>query len=333
MNFPMAFVNAGLRIRRLSYPLKFLAVELGFFSSVVKVRRWVKYVRKVVPPVVKAREEAARTDPEYEKPNDFIQWLYEDTAANEKSSTTVDDLGVHPLFATMAAVHTTTMNLVNVVHHLAWYPEYTAELREEVDRVWDENGGNINNGNTAKLDKLDSYIMEASRHGNFKRSKLPPPIYIIEHTDRPSVNIDRNITSPSGFTFSSGLHLPQGTSFALDVTGQEMDPVLWGNPYLFQPFRFSTMRAEAEAKGERKIWFTSTNPATAMQFGYGKHSCPGRGFGTLMLKIFLATLVREWDVVPLEWREGRHNFPHSVDRGTVSMPPCDVKLRFRRRKV
>jgi cytochrome P450 len=142
------------------------------------------------------------------------------------------------------------------------------------------------------------------------------------------VNLDRNITSKNGFTFSNGLHLRHGACFAMDITGQEMDPDLWGDPYKFVPFRFSDARARA-GPGDRKIWFTSTSPKDAMQFGYGKHSCPGRGFATLMLKIFLATLLHDFEVEPLEGFE----FPNQVDRGTVSTPPTDVKLRFKKRKV
>lgn len=106
-----------------------------------------------------------------------------------------------------------------------------------------------------------------------------------------------------------------------------MDPELWGDPYEFLPFRFSDARARA-GPGDRKIWFTSTSTKDAMQFGFGKHSCPGRGFATLMIKIFLATLLREYDVEPLEGEP----FPKAVDRGTISSPPVDVKLRFRRRQ-
>lgn len=142
------------------------------------------------------------------------------------------------------------------------------------------------------------------------------------------VNMDRNITSKNGFTFSNGLHLRRGACFAFDITGQEMDPALWGDPHKFVPFRFSDARARA-APGDRKVWFTSTSPKDAMQFGYGKHSCPGRGFATLMLKIFLATMLHEMEVEPLEGAE----FPNQIDRGTVSAPPTDVKLRFRKRQL
>jgi len=48
-----------------------------------------------------------------------------------------------------------------------------------------------------------------------------------------------------------------------------------------------------------------------------------------MLKIFLATLLHEFEVEPLEGFE----FPKQVDRGTVSTPRTDVKLRFKKRKV
>ena len=154
---------------------------------------------------------------------------------------------------------------------------------------------------------------------------LPLPLTIL--LTEPIVNLDRGITAKNGFTFSNGLHLRRGACFAFDITGQEMDPALWGDPYEFVPFRFSDARARA-GPSDRKIWFTSTSPKDAMQFGYGKHSCPGRGFATLMLKIFVATLLHEYDVEPLDGM----GFPKQVDRGTVSMPPTNVKLRFRKRR-
>jgi len=167
--FPIDVFTAGLKLRRLTYPFKVLAVELGLMPEAVKVRSWMKYVRQNVPPVLRTREIASQNDPTYKKPNDFIQWLY-DSAIVPDSNRSVDSLGAQTLFAMSAAVHTTSMNLVNVIHHIAWFPEHNSVLREEVDMVWAESNGNINSSNAAQLDKLDSYIMEASRHGNFKRS-------------------------------------------------------------------------------------------------------------------------------------------------------------------
>jgi hypothetical protein len=327
INFPMNLITAGLKLRKLTYSFKVLAVELGLMPEAAKVRSWVKYARQAVPPVLRAREEASQNDSTYKKPNDFIQWRY-DSILGTPSKRNVESVGVETLFIMSAAVHTTAMNLVNVIHHIAWFPEHNAALRKEIDRVWAESNGNINSSNAAQLDKLDSYIMEASRHGNFKRSNISYYLLTVTLLTDQTVNLDRNITSKNGFTFSNGLHLRRGACFAMDTTGQEMDPALWGDPYKFVPFRFSDARARA-GPGDRKIWFTSTSPKDAMQFGYGKHSCPGRGFATLMLKIFLATLLHDFDVEPLEGAD----FPKQVDRGTVSGPPTDVKLRFRKRKV
>jgi len=325
-NFPMDLVTAGLKLHKLIYPFKALSVELGLMPEAVKVRSWVKYARQAVFPVLGAREQASQMDSTYKKPNDFIQWRY-DSLIGPHSKRNMESVGAETLFTMSAAVHTTAMNLVNVIHHIAWFPEHNAALRGEIDRVWAESNGHINSSNAAQLDKLDSYIMEASRHGNFKRSTFSS-YSINPFADRKIVNLDRNITSKKGFTFSNGLHLRYSAYFAIDTTSQEMNPALWGDPYKFVPFRFSDARAKA-GPGDRKIWFTSTSPKDAMQFGYGKQSCPGRGFATLMLKIFLATLLHEFEVEPLEGAE----FPKQVDRGTVSGPPTDVKLRFRKRKV
>ena len=168
--FPMDVNSAGLKLRKMTYPAKVLAVEFGLMPEAVKVRSWIKYANKAVKPILQTREQANKDDPTYKKPDDFLQWLY-DHVGGPNSRGGESSFGAMTLFAMSAAVHTTGMNLVNVIHHIAWFPEHNQVLREEIDMVWGDNNGNINGSNVAQLDKLDSYIMEASRHGNFKRSE------------------------------------------------------------------------------------------------------------------------------------------------------------------
>jgi hypothetical protein len=102
----------------MTYLFKVLAVELGLLPEAAKVRGWIKYTNKAVPPVLKAREQASQNDPTFEKPNDFIQWLH-DYAIRQNLKESAFPFGAMTLVAMSAAVHTTSMNLVNVVHHIA----------------------------------------------------------------------------------------------------------------------------------------------------------------------------------------------------------------------
>jgi hypothetical protein len=172
--FPMDINAAGIKLRKMTDPVKVPAVELGLMPEAAKVRKGIKYTNKAISPVLEAGEQASKNDPTFKKPNDFIQWLH-DYATGQNSKESAFPFGTVTLGAMSAAVHTTSMNLVNVIHHIAWFPEHIDTLREEIDRVWAESNGNINSSNVAQLDKLDSYIMEASRHGTFKRGKNASP--------------------------------------------------------------------------------------------------------------------------------------------------------------
>jgi hypothetical protein len=47
---------AGIKLRKMTYLFKVLAVELGLLPEAAKVRGWIKYTNKAVLPVLKARE-------------------------------------------------------------------------------------------------------------------------------------------------------------------------------------------------------------------------------------------------------------------------------------
>ena len=115
--------------------------------------------------------------------------------------------------------------------------------------------------------------------------------------------------------------------FALDVPSMEMDPKLWDRPEQFQPFRFSEIRARGGDQAN-KLYFASTNPNNAMHFGHGRHSCPGRSFASLIMKIFLAVILHEYDVKPEEGAE----FPKPMESGPVQRARSDVYLLFRKRQ-
>jgi cytochrome P450 len=68
-------------------------------------------------------------------------------------------------------------------------------------------------------------------------------------------------------------------------------------------------------------------------FGYGKHACPGRPFGTLLVKDIMAYIVSKWDVRLAGGRTGR---PGNVHLDFMVMPPVpplgDLEVEFRLRK-
>jgi cytochrome P450 len=71
----------------------------------------------------------------------------------------------------MAAIHTTSIDATAAIYDLAAYPEYAAPLREEIQKVLNEDGHDIDdNGflrlkksSMPKLWKLDSFPKESQR--------------------------------------------------------------------------------------------------------------------------------------------------------------------------
>jgi cytochrome P450 len=71
----------------------------------------------------------------------------------------------------MAAIHTTSMATTAAIYDLATYPEYIAPLREEIQKVLDEDGYDVGEdgflrlkkSSMPKLWKLDSFLKESQR--------------------------------------------------------------------------------------------------------------------------------------------------------------------------
>jgi cytochrome P450 len=71
----------------------------------------------------------------------------------------------------MAAIHTTSMAVTLAVYDLATYPECIAPLREEIQKVLDEDGHDVDDdglmrlkrSSMPKLWKLDSFLKESQR--------------------------------------------------------------------------------------------------------------------------------------------------------------------------
>ena len=72
-----------------------------------KLQQRRKDLADLIKPVVAARKEAARTNSDYQEPDDMLQWVINDMVKRGKSD--VADLAHHQLTITGAALHTTTM--------------------------------------------------------------------------------------------------------------------------------------------------------------------------------------------------------------------------------
>jgi len=104
-----------------------------------------------------------------------------------------------------------------------------------------------------------------------------------------TVGMPRIVREP--FTFSDGTYLPKGAYVAVPTYAIHSDGSNYPDPTSFVPFRFVD---KAKTTGH-KVDITATS-TEFLEFGHGRHACPGRFFAATELKLMLALIVMKYDV-------------------------------------
>ncbi|KAF8852075.1 cytochrome P450 monooxygenase [Acephala macrosclerotiorum] len=255
---------------------------------------------RLLKPILEERLQQMQ-DPNFEPPVDMIQFMYSHSANKIGDA----DYQSHmQMIVSLAAIHTTAMNITHVIYDLAAHPEYITPLREELESVLKEDGGVLEKTSMTKLKKMDSFLKESQR--------MNPPISLTRQTT-------------SDITLSDGLFIPKGTHTAVSSLGINYDAATYPSPYEFQPFRFSNLRSQPG--NENKYQFVTTS-AESIAFGHGTHACPGRFFASNEIKVIFAGLLMRYDI---KLKEGMGR-PANARGKTRIGPDTRAKVLFRRRQ-
>jgi hypothetical protein len=158
-NYTIVLSNAVQAIKHIRPWLRpFLAPRL---PEIAKLRAMEARATKHLEPIVRERMEAEKNDPNWQKPEDMMQWLLNRGA--EHGAVTVEQLAKMQLGLIFAAIHTTTMTATNIIYTLAVTPEYIQPLREEIRNAMNDNDGQITTRALQQMVKLDSYMKEVTR--------------------------------------------------------------------------------------------------------------------------------------------------------------------------
>ena len=95
------------------------------------------------------------------------------------------------------------------------------------------------------------------------------------------------------FTFSDGTVVPKGSFVLVPMHAMYTDNDIFPNAEKFDAFRFSRLR---DIKGQEKRHQFVTTSTTHINFGHGKHACPGRFFASHEIKLLLAYTLLNYDV-------------------------------------
>jgi len=130
---------------------------------------------------------------------------------------------------------------------------------------------------------------------------------------------------PEGIDLSDGTHLPPGTKVLSPLAGVARDDRFYASADTFDPFRFFRMRQQSDEDANR--WQLTSLSDTSLNFGAGKHACPGRFFAGNTIKMMLAYLLLHFD---LKLKDGQDR-PQPMTLMMTKTPNPKGEIMLRRR--
>ncbi|KAL6716503.1 hypothetical protein ACLMJK_006070 [Lecanora helva] len=286
----------------------YLAQAVALRYLVPEVKQRMAYIQRKNP------------DPSYgsEEPKDMLMWIV--IAAMQRGDPNADQpekIAQGLLFLMLGGIHTSILTTVNVLLDLLSSPAefaYYDRLREEVDNVFGSQQDWEAHASLAKLVRADSAIRESLR--------MNP---VIAKTGF------REVVEKNGLDLPEGQKVPRGAWLAIPSVGVHYDEKFYPRAGRYEPFRFvpkvtkDPVEYESTVSRQRKHQGLASASEIYLAFGFGRHSCPGRWFVALELKLLLAYIVSHYDFEPLEYRPRNRTF------GGHLIPPS-VTVKVRRRK-
>ena len=199
--------------------------------------------------------------------------------------------------------YSNTLTLTNGVYDLISLPEdlfneTVADMRAEISREL-EKGNGYTQAFVDRLEVVDAFIRESLREN---------PIG--------EVGLERTIISKGGYTFSNGLHVPQGATLAAPLKAIQHDSKNY-------PGGFDPKRALKDPAHPR---ITDISPKF-LNFGLGRPACPGRWFASNLQKVAWSHLIMDYDFVRVDVR------PPGVRKVTLVEPCGRSRITLRKRKL
>lgn len=109
------------------------------------------------------------------------------------------------------------------------------------------------------------------------------------------------------------------------------DPNFYSDPETFDGLRFYKLRQQADENGKGgginvRHMFVATSK-TAVQWGLGRHACPGRWFASHVIKMVVASFLLHYD---LKFRDGEGRLKTFLFQ-TTNMPDPKTRILVRRK--
>ncbi|GAD93460.1 putative P450 monooxygenase [Paecilomyces variotii No. 5] len=322
--------------------LRFVPRKLKSWASPFIRRRQDKYrievERKLMPLIIdrmnnytEIKEGSSKSQ---DKPDDLLQWLIDCQASLKDPAERAIELEPSMIvtrvlmsyFVSVFLVNVALFNAVSIMGqldeanywpviyneaHNVLYADQCGWTKEKIDKLW----------------KTDSFVKETMRFVGdacfeMRRKRLKQSTN--SFLSRLSLT---QVMAPTGINLSDGTHLPFGTTVGLPSYAIHHDDRFYPQAARFDGLRFVKLRENEDANIARGSLLTATSN-TFLQFGHGRHGCPGRFLATDILKLILAEITLRFEIRWDEKPEKNSWFGNSLLPGqntVVSVSPRDLQ--------
>ena len=256
-------------------------------------------------------------------PNDFLQWQI------QYMSKAADPSEYHPkriadymTVMQFAAIPTSAQTCANAVYDIMSSPEkdwVLSEMRKELEEIRAADKGSWTRTSVQRMVKTDAFIRESMRLSTLQNGAF-----------------HRVVVAKDGVTLPDGLHIKQGNMVSIPSYPIQRGADYYSEPDIYFPRRFfpnetKTSSDEATKDDAKDRKTTSTNivdtSLTFLNYGHGKHACPGRFFAANELKLIFAYMATHYDIQPLSERPG------NLELGSFVAANPNGVIKVRRRKI
>ncbi|KAI9473437.1 MAG: cytochrome P450 [Benjaminiella poitrasii] len=206
-----------------------------------------------------------------EERKDILQFLINSQKAeNEDDRLTSDSIMAETVLFLIAGSETTSNSIGFAIIELLQYPDRLKKLYDEIDTVQMEEGQEVFYHEQLKhLPYLNAVINETLRLDTIAASSLP-----------------RMTVKP---TLLGHLALPKDISVFCNLAQVQMDSRYWPNPYEFKPERW--IEKDQQELNDLEAFFP---------FSAGTRNCIGKNFALQEMRIAISTLLKNFEIVPIE---------------------------------
>ncbi|PTU19544.1 hypothetical protein P175DRAFT_0483054 [Aspergillus ochraceoroseus IBT 24754] len=293
---------------------EWLEVTTGYvvtvFDSIKALKKWPPYLRPIANRLLPYR---AKIDHQWAKARKILAASLKQKASlggkaineppslfdhltSEKSPASKESIDKQLIYQmTLVAVGTmsTFSTVVQCIYDLAGFPDFIAGLREEALSCPRDEDGLFDKDSLNSLKKLDSFIKESLRLSSGDLTTF-------------------HRAATADLTLPDGTFIPKGTKIETNTCAIHADNTKFENATSFDGLRFYKYRQKPAQEHKHTLVAVTPND---LAFGFGKHACPGRYFSQIVIKIFLAEFLINYDVkcLPGQSRPKNLEFEAMVD--------------------